>query len=85
MRNGAIANMTGSSGHRRVPEIFYRNLQIPLPPMDVQMQIVKESDKIDAEYNSSRMTIETYRQKIAEVFERLQVADTSNWGGGKTT
>ena len=81
VRNGAIANMTGSSGHRRVPEIFYRNLQIPLPPMDVQMQIVKESDKIDAEYNSSRMTIETYRQKIAEVFERLQVADTSNWGG----
>lgn len=84
VRNGAIANMTGSSGHRRVPEIFYRNLQIPLPPMNVQMQIVKESDKIDAEYNSSRMTIETYRQKIAEVFERLQVADTSNWGG-KTT
>lgn len=83
VRNGAIANMTGSSGHRRVPEIFYRNLQIPLPPMDVQMQIVKESDKIDAEYNSSRMTIETYRQKIAEVFERLQVADTSNWGGVK--
>ena len=86
VRNAAIANMTGSSGHRRVPEIFYKNLQIPLPPMDVQLQIVKESDKIDAEYNSSRMTIETYRQKIAEVFERLQVADTSNWGGGgKTT
>ena len=83
VRNAAIANMTGSSGHRRVPEIFYKNLQIPLPPMDVQLQIVKESDKIDAEYNSSRMTIETYRQKIAEVFERLQVADTSNWGGVK--
>lgn len=83
VRNAAIANMTGSSGHRRVPEIFYKNLQIPLPPMDIQMQIVKESDKIDAEYNSSRMTIETYRQKIAEVFERLQVADTSNWGGVK--
>ena len=83
VRNGAIANMTGSSGHRRVPEIFYRNLQIPLPPMDVQMQIVKESDAIDAEYNSSRMTIQTYRQKIAEVFERLQVADTSNFLGGK--
>lgn len=83
VRNAAIANMTGSSGHRRVPEIFYKNLQIPLPPMDVQLQIVKESDKIDAEYNSSRMTIETYHQKIAEVFERLQVADTSNWGGVK--
>ena len=80
VRNGAIANMTGSSGHRRVPEIFYRNLQIPLPPMEVQMRIVEESNKIDAEYKNSRMTIETYRKKIAEVFERLQVADTSNWG-----
>lgn len=60
------------------------NIAIPVPPMDIQMKLVKECNTIDAEYNNSRMTIETYRKKIAEVFERLQVANTSNWGG-KTT
>lgn len=59
------------------------NIAIPVPPMDMQTKLVDECNKIDAEYNSSRMTIETYRQKIAEVFERLQVADISNWGGVK--
>ena len=57
------------------------NIAIPVPPMELQTKLVDECNKIDAEYNSSRMTIETYRQKITEVFERLQVANTSNWGG----
>lgn len=60
------------------------SLQIPLPPIQIQQDIIKECNIIDAEYNSSRMAIETYRQKIAEVFERLQVINTQ-MGGGKTT
>ena len=77
VRNAAILNMTGASGHRRVPESFYRSLQIPLPPLDVQQKIVEECKKVDEEFNTSRMTIDTYRQKIADIFHNLEVVKHS--------
>ena len=58
------------------------NIKIPLPPLDVQQQIVAECEKVDEEYNTSRMTIEEYKKKIAQVFERLDVI--TNVGGGVT-
>jgi len=54
------------------------DVKIPLPPIDIQQQIIDECAKVDEEYNSSRMSIEDYRKKIAQVFENLQVI-----GGGK--
>lgn len=56
-------------------------VEIPLPPLTVQQQIVKECEVIDEEYNNSRMTIEAYRQKIADIFDRLEVVNKSKWGG----
>lgn len=38
-------------------------VQIPLPPKKVQDILVNKCKKIDEEYNSSRMSIETYRKK----------------------
>ena len=73
IRNAAIQNMTGASGHRRVPESFYSSLQIPLPPLSIQHQIVDECKKVDEEYNTSRMTIDTYRKKIEKIFRDLEV------------
>ena len=80
IRNAAAAEMTGTSGHRRVPISFYQDLQIPLPPLSIQQQIVKECEAIDEEYNTSRMTIETYRKKISDIFDRLEVVTKSNRG-----
>ena len=56
-------------------------LLIPLPPLSIQQQIVKECEAIDEEYNTSRMTIETYRKKISDIFDRLEVVAKSNRGG----
>ena len=36
---------------------------------------------IDSEYNSTRMSIEEYREKIEKLFEELEVI-TKNSGGG---
>lgn len=58
------------------------SVQIPIPPSSIQKRIVKECKKIDEEYNTSRMSIETYRQKIAEIFDRLEVV-SRNLGGGE--
>lgn len=59
-----------------------KGVQIPLPAIDIQQQIVSECEKIDEEYNTSRMTIEEYKKKIAEVFENLEViVKSTGWGG----
>ena len=61
---------------------YLKNTQIPIPPLHIQQTIITECDKIDDEYNTSRMSIETYRQKIAEIFDRLEVV-SRNLGGVK--
>ena len=55
-------------------------LQIPNVDEKLQRQIVEECEKIDEEYNISRMSIEEYKKKIAKVFEDLEVVITK-WGG----
>lgn len=58
------------------PHVYPDDLkQIQIPDIDenLQQQVVSECEKVDEEYNNSRMTIEEYKRKIAEVFERLEV------------
>lgn len=52
---------------------YLKETKLPLPPIDIQQQIIDECRKVDEEYNSSRMSVEDYRKKIAQVFENLQV------------
>ena len=52
-------------------------IKVPLPPIDIQQQIVSECAKVDEDYNTSRMSIEDYRKKIAQVFENLQVIESA--------
>jgi len=47
VRRVAEQQMTGASGHRRVPINFYRNLQIPLPPLNIQQKIVDDIEYIE--------------------------------------
>ena len=56
--------------------------QIPIPNIDrnIQQQIIDECAKVDEEYNTSRMTIEDYKSRIASVFVDLQIIT----GGGLT-
>lgn len=46
-------------------------VKIPLPPLVIQQQIVYECEKIDKEYNNSRMSVEENERKIAETFDAL--------------
>lgn len=47
IRKEAEQNMTGASGHRRVPITFYEDLNIPLPSMNEQIEIVAEIEKYE--------------------------------------
>ena len=54
-------------------------VKIPIPPKPVQDQIITECAKVDKEFETTRMSIETYRQKIEDLFAELDIA---NRGGG---
>lgn len=47
IRKEAEQNMTGSSGHRRVPAKFYENIKIPVPPLSEQEKLVAEIEKLE--------------------------------------
>ena len=50
---------------------YLKNTLIPLPPLDIQQKIVDECKKVDEEYNTSRMTIESFRRIIQEKADSL--------------
>ena len=54
-------------------------IQIPLPPISVQKKIVSECEKVDREYETTRMSIETYRQKIKDLFAKLDIANRGGY------
>lgn len=47
IRKEAEKQMTGSSGHKRVPISFYENLQIALPDLSAQQKIITEIEAIE--------------------------------------
>lgn len=66
--------MFKGTGLKHLQKNDFRTMQIPLPPLDIQQKIVSECEKVDEEYDNSRMSIEGYKKKIAEIFERLDNA-----------
>ncbi|MFC0322695.1 restriction endonuclease subunit S [Gallibacterium melopsittaci] len=71
VRIEAEKNMTGTSGHRRVPSSFYENLQIPVPPLAEQEKIIAEV----TQYEQAITQLETQMQGCADkkkaVLDRL--------------
>lgn len=45
-RKQAEKHMTGSAGQKRVPKRYLENVDIPIPPLNVQQQIVEKLDAI---------------------------------------
>lgn len=57
------------------PHVYPDDLkQIQIPDIDenLQQQVVSECEKVDEEYNNSRMTIEEYKKKIAETMANVK-------------
>lgn len=63
VRRVAEKNMTGSSGHRRVPASFYANMEIPLPPLDIQKKIADECKKVDED-------VSNYEKELVKLSEK---------------
>lgn len=64
----AEKNMTGSSGHRRVPKEFYESLKIPFLPIEVQTELVKECDTINKEAEKAKETLTRSKEETEALF-----------------
>ena len=63
-REAAIAQMTGTGGLQRVPRSLVENFQIPLPPLEVQREIVAEIEGYQKVIQGARAVLENYRPHI---------------------
>ena len=72
-RDNAIAQMTGTGGLQRVPRDYVENFQIPLPPIDVQKEIVAKIDVYQKEI--VRLKSEITNQEI-----NIQKEIANIWG-----
>ncbi|EAH5999009.1 restriction endonuclease, partial [Campylobacter coli] len=58
--------------------IFY-SFKIPLPPLEIQKQIVAECEKVEEQYNTIRMSVEEYQNLIKAILQKCGIIDD---GGG---
>jgi len=63
-RDAAIAQMTGTGGLQRVPKNYVEDFQIPLPPLEVQKEIVAEIEGYQKVINGARAVLDNYRPHI---------------------
>lgn len=71
VRTIAQKNMTGSSGHRRVPESFYSSMEIPLPPIDIQKNIANECNKIDEIFKDNENNIDLAQKEVDRIISSI--------------
>jgi len=52
---------------------YLRSSKIPLPPLKVQRLIIAECERIDSAYSTTRMSVESYKKRIADVLANFGV------------
>ncbi len=63
-RDAAVAQMTGTGGLQRVPRGYVENFEIPLPPLDVQKELVAEIEGYQKVIDGARAVLDNYRPHI---------------------
>lgn len=68
-----LENLTANWWVKHINHDMLKSFKIPLPPLNIQKKVIEECSKIDEEYNTSRMTVEGYKNKIRNVFTKLEI------------
>ena len=64
-RRSGISQMTGTGGLQRLPRKFVEDFPIPLPPLEVQREIVAEIEGYQRVMDGARAVIENYRPHVS--------------------
>ena len=70
IREEAEKQMTGSSGHRRVPIEFYEKLEIPLLTMEQQLEIVSQIEDYQLEINKAQAIIDSFNERKNSILNK---------------
>ena len=49
------------------------DMLIPVPPCEIQKKVIKECEKVEAEFKNSRMSGDEYRAKISKIFFDMKI------------
>lgn len=60
------------TGLKHLQKNDLKQIQIPLPPLDVQKSIIAECEKVDADFANAQKQIEDAKQQIAEIMGKEQ-------------
>lgn len=72
LRKTAEQNMTGSSGHRRVPEDFYSNLNIPIiENLDIKAEFIKDFNDLKSKLLESISKIQINQVKLDDLYSNI--------------
>ncbi len=63
---------------KNISKSFISNMQIPLPPLEIQKQIVEECEIVESQYQKIRMSIEEYQKLIKAVLVKCGIIVDSN-------
>jgi type I restriction enzyme M protein len=63
-REQATAQMTGTGGLQRIPKGFIEQFKIPLPPLEVQKEIVEEIKSYQKVIDGAEIVLNSYRPHI---------------------
>lgn len=67
--------ITGKTNVQKLKQENLKLIEIPYPPIDIQHIVAQECATIDTEYETTRMSIEAYKQKIEDLFAKLDIAN----------
>lgn len=70
IRLEAEKKMTGASGHRRVPIVWYEDLDIPVPSIEEQRRIIFQIENLEAEIKSAREIIDSAASQKQAVLDK---------------
>ncbi len=76
VRNEAEPNMTGSSGHRRVPASFYENYRIPVPPLAQQAELVVAVGLLEARITAAQAVLDGAANRKQAIIQRYLTDQT---------
>ena len=75
-----VKNIITGSAQPQITKNNLTTLKIPLPPLEIQKQIVAECEKVEEQYNTIRMSIEEYQNLIKAILQECGIIDDN--GGG---
>ncbi|EGO3078186.1 N-6 DNA methylase [Campylobacter coli] len=63
------------SGLKHLQKTELKSLKIPLPPLEIQKQIVAECEKVEEQYNTLSLSIEEYQKLIKAILQKCGIIE----------